>query len=467
MPKRIGVSNLNATTLDILNTIRANAPYEYQSQVPQITRSVDVPKVGEIICGTQALSNQFLNALINRIALVVVKSATFNNPYANLKKGYLEFGETVEEVFVNLAKAREFSAEKAESREFKRTLPDVRTAFHTLNWRVQYPITIQQEDLRMAFTSASGVKDLVAKILASITTSSEYDEFLLFKYLIIKGVSSGKMYPVSIGDGTDLKEAAVEYRGMSNKLTFISTKYNAEGVHTNTAKADQYIFMDAHYNAEYDVNVLASAFNMEKADFMGRLHLIDDFTTFDNERFSVILDDTSMIEEVTDEELELMQGVKAVLVDKEWFQVYDNLTRFSEVFVSNGLYWNYNYHIWKTISYSPFSNAIAFVTGELETPDTFDAKVGDVSKNEDIATVFSVILDDVVGVESTSAIFEQTEQATKDGIAIQRYGAVMKPVTSQATTVTLTINVKGTKYNSTAITIDTVKSGDKITFTKE
>ena len=65
-----------------------------------------------------------------------------------MKKGYLDYGETVEEVFVGMAKAREFNVEKAEAREFKRTLPDVKAAFHTLNYKAQYPITIQYEDLK-------------------------------------------------------------------------------------------------------------------------------------------------------------------------------------------------------------------------------------------------------------------------------------------------------------------------------
>ena len=136
MPKRIAVTSLNARTIDILNTIRANASAEYQSLVPEITSENDIPRVGEVLYGYPAMANQFINALVNRIAAVRVKSATFNNAYAELKKGYLEFGETGEEVFVNIAKAREFSAEKAEAREFNRTLPDVRSAFHTMNWRL-------------------------------------------------------------------------------------------------------------------------------------------------------------------------------------------------------------------------------------------------------------------------------------------------------------------------------------------
>ena len=164
MAKRVAISNLNASTIDILNTIRANASLEYQNLVPTVQTEHDIPKVGDVLMGYPALANQFVNALINRIALVRVKSATFNNDYAELKKGYLEFGETVEEVFVNIAKAREFSVEKAEAREFKRTLPDVRSAFHTINWRVQYPVTIQDEDLRLAFLSMDGVQNLISKI---------------------------------------------------------------------------------------------------------------------------------------------------------------------------------------------------------------------------------------------------------------------------------------------------------------
>ena len=112
MAKRIAVQTLNASTIDILNTIRANASYEYQQLVSEVEKASDIPKVGEVLYGYPAMANQFINALVNRIAIVRVKSATFNNMYARLKKGYLEFGETAEEVFVNIVKAREFSAEK-------------------------------------------------------------------------------------------------------------------------------------------------------------------------------------------------------------------------------------------------------------------------------------------------------------------------------------------------------------------
>ena len=471
MAKRIAVTTLNASTVDIINTIRANASYEYQSLVPEITDAHDIPKVGEVLYGYPALANQFINALVNRIALVKVKSATFNNAYAQLKKGYLEFGETVEEVFVNIAKAREFSAEKAEARELKRTLPDVRSAFHSMNWRVQYPVTIQDEDLRMAFQSADGVQDLIAKIVDSVYTASEYDEFLLFKYLMIKSITKGGMYPVSIGDGSDLKDAAVAFRGTSNNLTFIKTQYNASGVHTNTDKASQIIFMDSTFNAQYDVNVLASAFNMDKADFMGRLHLIDDWTTFDNDRFSEIVANSDMIEEVTAEELALMANVKAVLVDEEWFQVYDNQNKFTEKYVASGEYWNYFYNVWKTVSASPFSNAVVFVTSDatITAPTTLTFTVSGVT-SDDNATV--ITLEPTVAnslVAGDGYKFVQTQTDVENGVAVHPYGAYIIPKAETAIEVTPTVELKkvnATYVADTAIT-EAIEVGTTVTVTKQ
>lgn len=382
MPRRVAVTQLNARTIDVLNVIRQYANAEYQNSVPEITDPTDIPKVGEIIMGYPALANQFVNALVNRIALVTIKSATFNNAYKMLKKGYLEFGETVEEVFIEMTKAREFSVEKAESREFKRTLPDVRTAFHSMNWRVQYPVTIQNEDLRMAFVSAEGVQDLIAKIFNMISVASEYDEFLLFKYLMIKGYNKGAIARAIYDDSADIKTNAKVMRGVSNMLTFPKTDYNQMGVHNDTPKTDQYVFIDAMFDAEYDVDILASAFNMDKATFIGNRMLIDDWTTFDNDRFRTMFTDDAQIEEVTAEELQAMANVRAMLIDKEWFQVYDNLAMFTEQYVASGIYWNYFYNVWKTVSYSPFSNAVAFVSGASDLGTTYTFKVTSKAEND-------------------------------------------------------------------------------------
>lgn len=468
MSKRVAVSTLNASTMDILNVIRQNASQEYQNSVPEVTSEKDIPKVGEVLYGYPALANQFINALVNRIALVRVKSANFNNDYAELKKGYLEFGESVEEVFVNIAKAREFSVEKAESRELKRSLPDVKSAFHAMNYRVQYPVTIQDEDLRTAFLSMDGVQDLIARIVDAIYTANEYDEYLLFKYLMIKAITSGKMYPMSIGDGTNMNDAAVAFRSMSNQLQFMSTKYNASGVHTTTPRDDQYIFMDSTYNAQYDVNVLASAFNMDKATFTGHLKLIDDWTTFDNERFDIIVQNSDQLEPVTDAELALMANVKAVLVDREWFQFYDNNNKFTEKYVASGMYWNYFYNVWKTVSSSPFSNAIVFVTDSASTalPASVVVEITDKSDTEDAITLTLLEQSENPTLAHSTLRFVQTEALTTAGIAVHPYGAIIIPASQFATEIQLVATIDDATYTASANITSANKVGDTVTLAK-
>lgn len=359
MPKKIVNSTLDASTVDIMNVIRENATFNYQNSVPIVNSYTEVPVVGEVIYGTPALANEFLNALVNRIATVRIKSATFNNPYRDLKKGYLEFGETIEEVFVGIAKVRLFNNEKVDEYEFKRTLPDVKAVFHAINWKAHYPVTIQDEDLRMAFTSENGVRDMIARIVEQVYTATEYDEFLLFKYMLIKAVNAGDIHVVDISATAQTdKDYATEFRALSNEMLFMSNKFNAYPVYNTTPRERQRIFMDARYNAKFDVEVLASAFNMDKADFMGRLTLIDNWDTFDNARWADLVSEGNTVSEVTSAELTAMQGIKAIILDEEWFQVYDNLARMTEKYAASGLYWNYFYHNWKTVSWSPFANAV-------------------------------------------------------------------------------------------------------------
>ncbi len=468
MARIIAKTKLDARSIDILNVIRNNASYAYQKDVPEITQEQDIPKVGEILFGNPTHSNEFINALINRIALVRVQSATFNNPYKHLKKGYLEFGETVEDIFVGIIKAVKYDAEKGASREFKRTLPNVQSVFHLTNWRVMYPITIEKQALRRAFTSADGVTNLISTIINQVYTAAEYDEYLLFKYLLIKAISHGKVYPQPI-DSANMNSVAVAFRGKSNLLPIDMTgRFNESHVQNNTAIDKQCIFMDADFNAKFDVEVLASAFNMNKAEFIGKLHLIDDFSSFDNERFEAIREESTGLDEVTAEELALMKDVKGVLLDEEWFQVYDNLFEFNETPVGSGLYWNYWLHCWKTVSYSPFANAIVFVDSgaAIAKPSTITVEITGKDTSE-VGTIFTLnVQDDTATLAPNTLNFVQTAALTTDGIAIQKYGAVIIPSTKSASEITLVADLDGTTYTGATNITGASVVGDTIVLNK-
>lgn len=467
---KVAISNLNANTIDILNVIRANASPQYLSSVPEITEAKEVVKVGDVLFGTPAFANEFINSLVNRIGMVKAKSMLFNNPYVRLKKGFLDFGDTIEEIFVDIIKAFQFSDEKEGAREFKKYMPNVRSAFHTINWHVVYPVTIENDQLRKAFLSLDGVTSLISYIVESVYKSAEYDEFLLFKYLMIKHITSGKFKPVSIGSGSDLKDAGKAFRGTSNAITFPKKDYNESGVLNNTPKNRQVIFMDAQFNADYDVDVLASAFNMDKATYMGSLFLIDDWTTFDNDRWAIIRSECDGLEEVTSDELTLMANVKAVLLDEDWFQIYDTLAQFTETYISSELRWNYFYHTWKVISHSPFANAVVFVTSSatITDPTTLTFAITDKSVGDDAITLTLMPSSESDTLQPNNYKFVQTEACVENGIGVHPYGAYLIPDSAKSETITVTVQIGNSVYASTGtITGSGSDVGDTVTLTKQ
>lgn len=357
---------LNATSVDILNAIRNNASANYRDYVPQASASQDsVREIGAIIMNFPALQNEFLSALVNRIGRVIITSKSFDNPWSVFKKGILEFGETVEEIFVNIAKPFEYDPAVAENRVFAREIPDVRAAFHILNYQKFYKATIQNEQLRQAFLSWNGVTELIAKITESMYTGANYDEFLTMKYMLAKNILNGRLYPVQIPtvEEANMKSIISTVKGVSNNYEFMTPNYNVAGVATHTQKEDQYFIVNSQFDATMDVEVLASAFNMDKADFIGHRVLIDSFGTLDVNRLNLLFANDSNYEALTSEELSALDSIPCVLVDKDWFMIFDNILNFTENYNGEGLYWNYWYHTWKTFSVSPFANATVFVPG--------------------------------------------------------------------------------------------------------
>ena len=379
------VKTLTNSAVDVLNVIRNNASVDFRNYVPIATPDADsIRTIGAIIMDNTALQNEFLSALVNRIGLVIITSKMYSNPLSVLKKGVLEFGETIEEIFVNIAKPFTFNPEEAEDKQYKREIPDVRSAFHTLNYQKFYKVTISDDQLRQAFLSWAGISDLIAKIVDSMYTAAEYDELEVTKYMLARQILDGRVYAVTIPNVTtpNMKSVVSTVKGVSNKFTFMNSNYNVAGVKTHTLKNEQYIIMNANFDATMDVEVLASAFNMDKAQFMGNRLMIDGFGTLDTARLAELFAGDSTYKEISQTELEALDKIPCILIDKDYAQIYDNMYKMTEKYNGQGLYWNYFYHTWKTFSVSPFSQAVVFVpavpsvTSVTVTPSTATVSVG-------------------------------------------------------------------------------------------
>lgn len=451
-----GVSKLRLATAEILNTIRDNASANYRDYVPVAdpTDQQSVRNIGGIIMNYPALQNEYLNALMNRIGRVIITSKLFYNPWSGLKKGLLEFGETVEEIFVNIAKPFQFDPAVAESEVFKREIPDVRAAFHILNYQKFYKATISNDQLRQAFLSWQGITDLIAKIVDSMYTGANYDEFLTMKYMLARNILQGRMNVTEVApvSAENAKTIVSTIKGVSNIWEFPSTNYNLSGVTTQTDKRDQIILLNAKFDAVIDVEVLAVAFNMEKAEFMGNRILVDSFGALDTARLNLLFKDDPNYVPLSDAELSALDAIPAVMVDRDWFMIFDNFYNFTENYNGQGLYWNYFYHTWKTFSVSPFANNTVYVAGApTVTSVTVTPATATVLKGQSLHLTANVVTTNFAPKSVTWAITGNTSQDTH----IDIYGNlfVAEDETGTGISVTATSTFDSTKSGDSSITV--------------
>ena len=349
-----------ANGANVLNVIRQNATAVYQDRIPVATAE-NLHEVGDAILTYEAQANEFVNALVNRIGLVILNNRMATNPLAALKKGRLAVGETIEEIYIDVIKAQTYDPRAAQDTLFKRHLPNVSSVFHSVDSQLNYPLTISNEQLRKAFMSYDSLDRFIAGLVDSMYKSATLDEFIQMKQLISEWNNNGRFIiePITaVTDAASAREAMIKIKAVSDGMTIFNNQMNYAGVWTSTPKDEQYLITTPDFNARMDVDVLAAAFHMDKAEFAGHVIVVDNIGDLGDD------------------------GIEAILVDKNWYQVYDYLRTFKTAYNGEGLYWNYFYHVWMVYSLSPFANAVAFgtatptVTAVTVTPTAATVKAG-------------------------------------------------------------------------------------------
>lgn len=328
----------------ILNTIRANNSSMYKERVPVATQQ-NLAEVGAPILAYEAVANEFLSALVNRVAFTKVSNRRYKNPLATLKKGGKPYGTDIEEIFTNPVSAVAFNGSATDDM-LKVTKPDVKTIYHRMNRQDKYPVSISTPQLQKAFTSMGEMEKFINSIITAMYSGDEMDEYLLMRNLVADGIKNKKVKTLSVnytGDEASSKGLIKVLKTLSLNYTFQSGDYNGynvlnaenEGVTkcvTWTPKENQVLLIRSDVDANTDVEVLAKAFNMDKTDFIKRKIVVD---TFGDDK------------------------VLAFLCDESAFQVYDDLYTVRSFDNGSNLTTNYWLHHWQTMSLSLFANGVA------------------------------------------------------------------------------------------------------------
>lgn len=362
--------------IELLNTIRDNASQAYQDRVPEATRN-NIEEVGEAITdlNNAVVYNEFVNTLANMIYAPMLIKKSWQNPLGKFKKGKKTFGDTVEEVYNNFIKAKTFDQTGAEL--LKRELPDTKVVFHRMNRQDSYVLTDSPEALAKAFKSYEGVSEYLENLFTTIRNSAELDEYILMRQLFAEAYDNGAMVAVAVADPQKSEANAKAFikavKTVSGDMVFANSNNNAyleaqstdiKPIVTFSKKDEQVLIVDNPTDVTCNIDVLASAFNKSVVEFNDtQKEVIDAFPT---------------------------EGMIAALVDKNFFQVYDDLFTFREFENGLGLYRNHILHIWQTLGYSILCNSVCFLVSE------------DMNSDGDIADEYSVTYTLKSGVTSTN-----------------------------------------------------------------
>ena len=412
-------------SIELLNTIRDNASKTYQERVPEATKN-NLEEVGSAITNMDdaIVYNEFVNTLTNQIFRPYIISKSWQNPLGKFKKGKKTFGDTVEEIYNNFIKAKTY--DQTGKGLLERNLPDTKTVFHRMNRQDVYQVSISPENLFKAFTSEEKLNSYLMNALSSMMNSSEYDEYVLMRELFKTAYNNNALVVVPVEDPFKSKENADKFiktvKTVSGDMKFPKGTYNSylkvqnkdkKEIVTFSKPEEQIFIVDNSTNVSVAVDSLAVAFNKSVLDWnTSQKEVIDAFP---------------------------VKGMIAALVDKNFFQVYDDLFTFREFENGLGLYKNHYLHVWQTIGYSVLCNAVAFVISSDQNAD------GDIT---DKFKVTYTLKDGVKSTNNNTSVLEGSS-----------YETVLKG--SKGSTVVVTM--KGTTLSDVYDSETEIVSIDKVT----
>ena len=337
----------------------------YHQYVPVVTDATTIGEFGQPILDSQNTNvlNDFVS-LLKKVVYTAVYNKTFNNPLAELEGDRMPLGQFIEDAYVNPAKARGFNVndfagllQKYES--------EVAVQYLTVNSDLQYAVTITREKIRNAFTSWDNLEGFVAGMINSLYNGAYITRYNQTKGLVAAAYAgnNARISTVSaVADAATGKALVEKMRADFNKMQVPSTKFNAWNqvkggnlaLKTWSDPQDIVVLISADVEAKVSVEVLAAAFNMDKADFMGRVIVVDDFSQYDEDG-ELVYDGSK---------------IQAMIADRAWFKIKTQDFAADEFYNANNRCWNYYLNDARMVNYSLFANAIIYATEAPEIAAT-------------------------------------------------------------------------------------------------
>ena len=336
----------------------------YQTQLPLVDDYTSSQVYGQSLLNLPSdLRNRFIQSLVNRIAYTRFMMDYFENPLRELAGDDLPLGAIGQEIYVNPARGRVYDIN-----DFAGLLAkyesDIKAEYTEINFDVQYPVTIIRKELEKAFVSWGDFESFLMGISTSLYNGAYIDDYKYTKKLITNAYINNAVqmetvsFTGSVPTKAELESLTARLRQAYLDFMVPSTKFNAwkkvggygRSIVSWSKPENIVVFVSNKMASILDVNVLANAFNIDKADLMGRVYYVEDFDILDDNG-SVVVDGSKIV---------------ALICDRRWFKIREKDMFMDEFYNANNRSWQSYLNVIKSFNYSLFANALMLVT-ELPT----------------------------------------------------------------------------------------------------
>lgn len=353
------------TNENVIAAARNSLALEVQARISDPTQE-GLQAVYDQMTQYMPVRNALEPALVSQIGMQTVDSVAWRSPFGRVKKDPMYYGTTDEEIYVNFAKSQHFSPNNDWKDAFKIYQGYIMAMFHTINFSEQYPFTISWDNMRMAFQTKYGIRDIIRAKVESAISGYNWDEYNATVGLIGTGYDKQILPAVTVSAPTDQTTAnnlLAAVKAKVGEFAFPLPQNNIAGS-TSSSQPTQLLWITTP-QTDSALSVYSQAY------------------AFQNDKIAIPVD-TVIVDGFTNDD------IVGVLCDVRFFRIREQFKRFTHQEVANTLNWNHFYTVVEQISASPFYPICVFTTQQVATETTVTASAQTYTAGEEVKIVASL-----------------------------------------------------------------------------
>lgn len=332
---------------------------EYTNRIPTAVQT----EINNIQHGTDSLTtttaNVIYEALVNKWAKQDIYSFEFNDvDLTRYDKGYLAYGDIIEDDYIDVATARAFPAltQGGTVDPYIINKATVKPSYYMGTYALQYWVTTRTMEVKKAFISENSLNNFVGRSRSVLPESLKLDRYLIYRNMLAT-MPMAKTFTTNVATPTDTNDFISMLTPDQVQDIIVKISMAVEAASKSNTQWNKLGVMNSCPKSRMNLIINAGLYRLMKAVLYNSYHDVIDFG----------LDESQIIPISGFGSTAATNGLYAVLIDETAFKAYTTeMPNMENIYNPAGKYWN----TWLTyqgkMGYSLHAISAAFYLEETE-----------------------------------------------------------------------------------------------------